>query len=117
MIQLPNERASIFQSRLQEKLRLLGPVSTAVFVAASSASKLTVRSSLVRAVLGALPCVKRFVLCPGSDPQAPAAHELAGLSLTMRELLGGSAAVTFSLEGPRGEPLRGLGHLATRAAA
>ena len=42
---------------------------------------------------------------------------LAGLSLTMRELLGRSGAVTFSLEGLRGEPLRGLAHLAARAAA
>ncbi|AUX38105.1 MULTISPECIES: hypothetical protein [Sorangium] len=117
VIQLPSEHASTFQSRLQEKLRLLGEVSTAVFVAASSANKLMVRSSLVRAVLGALPGVRRVVLCPGSDPQAPAARELAGLSLTMRELIGRSGAVTFSLEGPRGEPLRGLAHLSARAAA
>lgn len=117
VVQLPNEPPSTFQSRLQEKLRLLGTVSTAVFVATSSANKLTARSSLVCAVLVALPCVKRVVLCPGSDPQAPSVHELAGLSLTMRELLGSSGAVTFSLEGPRGEPLRGLAHLAARAAA
>ncbi len=117
VVQLPNEPPSTFQSRLQEKLRLLGAVSTAVFVAGSTANKLTVRSSLMRAVLGALPGVRRVVLCPGSDPQAPAVHELAGLSLTMRELLGSSGAVTFSLEGPRGEPLRGLAHLAARAAA
>ena len=38
------------------------------------------------------------------------AHELAGLSPTLRELLGGGA-VTVSLEGPRGEPLRRRGHL------
>ncbi|XYH97636.1 hypothetical protein ACMHYB_59430 [Sorangium sp. So ce1128] len=45
-------------------------------------------------------------------PRAPGAHELAGLSLTLRELLGGGA-VTVSLEAPRGEPLR---HLAAGAA-
>ncbi|XXT19332.1 hypothetical protein WME94_54825 [Sorangium sp. So ce429] len=111
VVQLPHEQASTFQSRLREQLRRLGGVSTAVFVAASSADKLSQRSSLLRAVLGALPGVKRVVLCPGSDPQAPAAHELAGLSLTLRELLGGGA-VTVSLEGPRGEPLRRLARLA-----
>lgn len=116
VVQLPDEHASTFQSRVQEQLRQLGDVSTAVFVATSSATKLTLRSSLLRAVLGALPSVKRVVLCPGSDPQAPAALELAGLSLTLRELRG-SGAVTFSLEGPRGEPLPGLARLAIDAAA
>ncbi|WP_437733871.1 hypothetical protein [Sorangium sp. So ce1335] len=116
VVQLPDEHASMFQSRLQEQLRRLGDVSTAVFVATSSATKLAPRSSLLRAVLGALPGVKRVVLCPGSDPQAPAALELAGLSLTLRELRG-TSAITFSLEGPRGEPLRGLARLAIDAAA
>ncbi|MGK3968553.1 hypothetical protein WMF38_30770 [Sorangium sp. So ce118] len=65
---------------------------------------------LLIAESGTLPGVERVVLCPVSAPQAPAAHELAGLSLTLRELLGGGAVV--SLEGPRGEPLRRLAHLA-----
>ncbi|WP_438017093.1 hypothetical protein WMF18_40950 [Sorangium sp. So ce315] len=116
VIQRPDEHTSTFQSRLQEQLRRAGDVGTAVFVASPSATKLAPRSSLLRAVLGALPGVRRVVLCPGSDPQAPAARELAGLSLTLRELRG-SGGITFSLEGPRGEPLRGLARLAIDAAA
>ncbi|KYF54064.1 hypothetical protein BE08_45790 [Sorangium cellulosum] len=116
VIQRPDEHTSTFQSRLQEQLRRSGDVGTAVFVAASSAKKLAPRSTLLRAVLGALPGVRRVVLCPGSDPEAPAARELAGLSLTLRELRG-SGGITFSLEGPRGEPLRGLARLAIDAAA
>lgn len=110
VIQLPNELPPAFQSRLQEKLPLLTGVDTVVFVASSGSGKLHLRSSLLRAVVGSLPGVTRIVLCPGADPKAPSAHELAGLSLTMRELGGG--AITCSLQGPRGEPLRGLAHLA-----
>lgn len=110
VIQLPNELPPAFQTRLQEKLRLLEDVHTVVFVASSASGKLHLRSSLLRGLVGSLPGVARIVLCPGSDPDAPAAHELAGLSLTMRELGGGS--ITCSLQGPHGEPLRGLAYLA-----
>ncbi|WP_159398033.1 hypothetical protein [Sorangium cellulosum] len=61
LIQQPGEPSSSFQSRVREKLRLLGHVSTAVLVAASSS------------------------------------HD---------------GSVTFSPEGPRGEPLRGYTRLA-----
>ncbi|MGK4008840.1 hypothetical protein WMF31_39915 [Sorangium sp. So ce1036] len=110
VVQLPDEPPSTFFSRLLDRLRRANRVSTAVFVAAAASTRLTLRSSLLRALLGALPGVKRVILCPGSDPRAPAARELAGLSLTVRELLGGDS-VTISLAGPRGEPLRGLAHL------
>ncbi|WP_437675616.1 hypothetical protein [Sorangium sp. So ce131] len=55
LIQRPGEPSSSFQSRLRDKLGLLGRVSAAILIAAASSRELVLRSSLLRVLLGGEP--------------------------------------------------------------